>query len=107
MKHWENKFATYVYNHCNIPINFCNIDIKYLQHTSETPEKHFKNVCNMLFQCKHLLAALQMEVHRCVKITGVLVGGVELGSGAQRACVGAARAAMHTESGWVTRGGHR
>jgi len=39
MKHWEEKLATYVYNHCNIcniPNYFCNIHMKYLQHTSET-----------------------------------------------------------------------
>jgi hypothetical protein len=36
MKHWEQELATYVYNHCNITIYFCNIRMKYLQHTSET-----------------------------------------------------------------------
>jgi hypothetical protein len=67
---------------CNISIYFCNIaiqfyiiDIKHLQHTSETPETY---VCNMLFQLKHLLAASQMEARRLVEVTRVLAGGVEL-----------------------------
>ena len=41
MKHWEQTFATYVYkyyNICNIPIYFCNIYMKHLQHFSETSE---------------------------------------------------------------------
>ena len=45
-----------VYNHCkiyNIPIYFCNIDIKQLQHISRTPETLETYICNMLFQCKH------------------------------------------------------
>ena len=49
MKHWKYKLATYVYNHCNIcniPIYFCNIRIKHLQHTSETLET---DACNMHF----------------------------------------------------------
>ena len=39
MKHLEQTFATYVYSHCNIcniPIYFCNVHIKHLQHISET-----------------------------------------------------------------------
>ena len=50
----EHKLATYVYNHCdicNIPIYFCNIHIKYLQHAYETPEtlKHTlaTHACNI------------------------------------------------------------
>ena len=60
----------------------------------------------MLFQHKHLLAASQMEARRRVEVTGVLVGGVELadneelGGGAQRAGVGAARA-CGARRGWV------
>jgi hypothetical protein len=49
MKHLEEMFATYVYSHCNIfniLIYFCNIQIKHLQHTSETLETY---VCNMCF----------------------------------------------------------
>jgi hypothetical protein len=39
MKHLEHTIETYVYSHCNmcnILIYFCNIDIKQLQHISET-----------------------------------------------------------------------
>jgi len=39
---------------CNILIYFCNNDIKHLQHTSVTLETY---ICNMRFQCEHLLAA--------------------------------------------------
>jgi Na+-translocating ferredoxin:NAD+ oxidoreductase RNF subunit RnfB len=48
MKHWEQKFTTYVYNHCNIcniPIYFCNIHTKHLQQTSETLETYAYNMC--------------------------------------------------------------
>ena len=61
MKHLEHTLETYVYSHCNIcniPIYFCNIDIKHLQHTFNTPETLETYVCNILFQRKHLLAAL-------------------------------------------------
>ena len=40
MKHCEQRFATYVYNHCNILIYFCNMHTKYLKHTSETFETY-------------------------------------------------------------------
>ena len=43
MKHLEHTLETYVYNHCNmcnIPIYFCNIDIKHLQ----IPLKHQKHL---------------------------------------------------------------
>jgi hypothetical protein len=52
MKHWEEKLATCVYNHCNIyniPIHFLNIRMKYLQHTFETCEILETYVCNMHF----------------------------------------------------------
>jgi hypothetical protein len=42
--------TTYI---CNIPIYFCNIHIKHLQHTSETLKT---SACNMRFQAQHLLA---------------------------------------------------
>jgi hypothetical protein len=45
MKNLEHTLETYVYSHCNmcnIPIYLYNIDIKYLQHTSETSE-HLKH----------------------------------------------------------------
>ena len=47
MKHLEHKLETYMYSHCNtcnIPIYFCNIKMKHLQHldeTSETLETYF------------------------------------------------------------------
>ena len=51
-----------MYNHCNIckiPIYFCNINLKYLQHTSETSETLKAYACNMRFQQN--LAARQAE----------------------------------------------
>jgi hypothetical protein len=53
MKHFQQTLATYVYSYCNIcniRIYFCNIYMKYLQHTSETSEKIEMYVCNMRFQ---------------------------------------------------------
>ena len=50
MKHWEQTFATYVYgycNICNIPIYFCNIRMKGLQHISETSKTLETYACNM------------------------------------------------------------
>jgi hypothetical protein len=43
MEHWKHKFATYVYNHCNICnilIYLCNIHTKHLQ----IPMKHLKHM---------------------------------------------------------------
>jgi hypothetical protein len=37
-EHVEQRLATYVYSHCNIPIYFCNIHTKHLQHTFEICE---------------------------------------------------------------------
>jgi hypothetical protein len=45
--------ATYVYSHsniCNIPIYFCNIHMKHLQHTYETPETLETYACNTRLQ---------------------------------------------------------
>jgi hypothetical protein len=53
MKHWEQRLATYLYNHyniCNIPIYFCNICMKHLQYTSKTSETLETYTCNMHFQ---------------------------------------------------------
>jgi hypothetical protein len=53
IKHWEQKLATYVYNHCdicNIPIYFCNIRVKHLQHTFKTFRTLEIYACNMRFQ---------------------------------------------------------
>jgi hypothetical protein len=57
-KHWEQNLATYVYNNyniCNIPIYFCNIHMKRLQHTSKTSKTLETNTCNIRFQAQHLL----------------------------------------------------
>ena len=52
MKYLEHILETYVYsqyNMCNIPIYFYNIDIQYLQHTSEITETLKTYYCNMRF----------------------------------------------------------
>jgi hypothetical protein len=65
----------------NIPIYFCNIDIKHLKHTFAT--------CS--FSANIFLLLWQMEAHRRVEVTGVLAGdaeltgNTELGSVAERA----------------------
>ena len=38
------------YNICNIPIYFCNINLKHLQHTSEISETLETDSCSMRFQ---------------------------------------------------------
>jgi hypothetical protein len=51
--HWEKTLATYVYNHCNIcdiPIYFCNVYLKHLQHTFKTFETLTIYACNMRVQ---------------------------------------------------------
>ena len=50
LKHWEQKLATYVYNHCNISIYFCNIHMKHLHHLDETSDTLETYSCNMRFQ---------------------------------------------------------
>jgi hypothetical protein len=53
IKHWEQKLAAYMYNHCdicNILIYFCNMHMKYLQRTSEKSETLETDACNMRFQ---------------------------------------------------------
>ena len=60
MKHFEPILETYVHRHCNmcnIPIYFCNIDVKHLQHTLETSETLKTYVCNMRFPAQYHLAA--------------------------------------------------
>ena len=44
-------------NICNIPIYFCNIHMKHLQHAYETPETLETYACKMHFSTQHLLAA--------------------------------------------------
>lgn len=91
MKHWEQKLATYAYNYCSIcdiPIYFCNIRMKDLQHPDETSETLETYSCNMCFQramspCslvdllgglgKHLLGNL--GEHLC-KVREHLLGGL-------------------------------
>jgi hypothetical protein len=49
MKHLEQTLASYVYSHCiicNIPIYFCNIHMKHLQHTFEISETLQTYACN-------------------------------------------------------------
>ena len=56
-----------MYNHCNIcnvPIYFCNIHMKHLQHTSATSITLETDASNMRFQAQHLLAAYEMEAHQ-------------------------------------------
>jgi hypothetical protein len=67
MKYWEQKIATYMCNHCNISIYFCNIYIKHLQHISGTLKT---DACNMLFQAQHLLVRAY-PVQRAPALCGV------------------------------------
>ena len=62
MKYLEHTLATYVYSHsnmCNIPIYFCNIQMKYMQYLDET------YACNMRFQRNVTLQLGGMEARRC------------------------------------------
>ena len=69
MKHLKHMFATNVYSHCNmcnIPIYFCNIHMKHLQHYSKIYETLETYACNMRFQHNvTLLLGRIMEAHRC------------------------------------------
>jgi len=110
IKHLEHTFETHVCSHCNmcntriyfcnILIYFCNVDKKYLQRTSEISEILEIYVCEILFQCKHLLAASAnggssaRGGHWCAHRQRGAVG-----SGAQRAGVGAAWAAVAQRTG--------
>jgi hypothetical protein len=100
MKYLEHMLATYVYNHCNIPIYFCNIHIKHLQRTSETPETLKIYACNMWFQCNISLLLGRMEARRHVEFTVVeLVGGAELAAPVEKAMAGSVEnvaAGLHT-----------
>jgi hypothetical protein len=65
LKHWKQKLATYVYNQCNIcniPIYFCNIRMKHLQHLDETSETHETYFCNMRFQ--HAMSPFYLDESR-------------------------------------------
>jgi hypothetical protein len=70
-KHWEQTFATYVYNHCNIPIylatsiwNTCNIPLKYLKHL-----KHTLATC-IFSTSQHLLPTWENEGSSGVEFAG-------------------------------------
>jgi hypothetical protein len=67
---------------CNIPMYFCNIDIKYLRHTSEILEHTFATCA---FSANISLLLHQIKARRHVEATGVLVGGAELDSGGRAA----------------------
>jgi hypothetical protein len=72
MKHSKRMLATYMYNHCNmcnIPIYFCNIYIKYMQHTSKTSETIETYFCNVRFQHNISLLFGKMEARRCLVFT--------------------------------------
>jgi hypothetical protein len=61
MKHLEQTFAIYVYNHydiCNILIYFCNICMKHLQYTSRTSETLQTYTYNMSGVLRNLITAL-------------------------------------------------
>ena len=82
MKYFKQTLATYMYSHCNmcnIPIYFCNIYMKQLQHTSETSETLDTHFCNMCFQLNISSLLGRMEAHWHADFTGVeLVGGAKL-----------------------------
>ena len=64
---------------CNIPIYFCNIDIKQLQHNYETFETVDADACNMRFQHIISLVLGRIEARRRVEFTDIeLVGGAEI-----------------------------
>jgi hypothetical protein len=103
MKYLEQMLATYVYNHCNmcnIPIYFCNIHIKHLQRTSETPETLEIYTCNMWFQRNISLLLGRMEARRRVEFTVVeLDGGAKLAAPVEKTAAGPAEnaaASFHT-----------
>jgi hypothetical protein len=73
----DETFGTDYCNMCNIPIYFCNIHMKHLQHTSETIETYS---CNMCFEHNISLLLIRMETRCCVVFIGgsgltTLVGG--------------------------------
>jgi hypothetical protein len=81
MKYLGHTLETYVYSHCNIcniPIYFCNIDKKHLQHTSETHETFEAYVWNMCFQRNISLLLRRMKARWCVDNDVELSGNTEL-----------------------------
>ena len=64
MKHLEHTLETYVYSHCNmcnVPIYFCNIKMKHLQHLDKTSETLKTYACNMGFQRNVIVLLGRME----------------------------------------------
>ena len=73
----------------NIPIYFCNIDTRQLQHNYETFETLDTDACNMRFQHKISLVLGRMEARRRVEFTGIeLAGGAEIAAPVEKAATG-------------------
>ena len=71
-----------MYNHCNlcnIPIYFCNIVIKHLQHTSETSKTLKTYACNMRYQHNVTLLLGRIEASRLAELDA----GAEIDIGAE------------------------
>ena len=84
MKYLEQTLATYVYSNCNIyniPIYFCNIYMKHLQHTSETTATIEIYVCNIGGELRLLgweLAACEHYQHRPTAARGFPLARLEM-----------------------------
>jgi hypothetical protein len=76
-------------NICNIPIYFCNIYIKQLQHTSETLETLSNIRLQHAVSTNISLLLGRMKARRCVEFTDVnLACGVELATPVEKAVAG-------------------
>ena len=67
MKHLEHTLETYMYSHfnmCNVPIYFCNIKMKHLQHIDETSETLETYSCNMGFAWTNGGTSVRMSTRR-------------------------------------------
>jgi hypothetical protein len=68
IKHSEHTLETYMYSHCNIcniPIHFCNIKMKHLQHPDKTSETLETYLCNMSFHRNVIFLLGLIEACRC------------------------------------------
>jgi hypothetical protein len=72
---------------CNIPIYFCNIQMKHMQHLDETSKTLETYVCNMRFQRNVTLVVGRMKKLVVVELVGTKVRG------------GACNSAVHQRSG--------
>jgi hypothetical protein len=79
----------------NIPIYFCNIHMKHLQHTFETSETLEIYACNMRFQRNNSLLLGRMKDHWRVEFTDV-----ELVAWEEKAAVGPMEKAAVGLCGW-------